>query len=116
MRRRLRTTPHVPARACRAMAANVENGRIWGILGAARFYAGDMKGASQDLQRNFELTNGGSPMTLFQLAAARQQLGDAGGAGYCSDLGVQRHLRTAPCDPAARGFRDQAARALQIEN
>jgi tetratricopeptide (TPR) repeat protein len=89
-----------------------EDGNKWNTLGAARYRAGDWKGAIEALNQSMRLRKRGDANDWFFLAMAHQRLNRKEEARQWYDRAVQWMDRHAPKDEELRRFRTEAEEVL----
>jgi eukaryotic-like serine/threonine-protein kinase len=105
-----------PSRACRLAEQAVNQGpheeRYWGILGLARYRAGDWKSAAAALEKARELRQGADGADGFFLAMAYWRLGEKERAREVYDRVRLWAEKNKPNDVDAHRFRAEAAALL----
>ena len=81
---------------------------------AARFRAGELKEAIQELEKSMDLRKGGDSFGWFFLAMAHWQLGEKEMARKWFDQGVEWMEKKAPKDEDLRRFRGEAEQLLGV--
>jgi serine/threonine protein kinase len=112
--------PHDPERAAKLARKAVDrepgNRDAWNTLGVALWRAGDCGEAVAALEKSMTLSNGGDPADWLVLAMIRQREGRSEEARKLFDRSAaQFDGNLTPIDPSVRSLRNEAARALGIE-
>jgi serine/threonine protein kinase/Flp pilus assembly protein TadD len=111
---RLRDAARAVELATQATTLDGSEGAYWNTLGAARYRAGDWRGAARALGKSMDLRKGGDSSDWFFLAMTHWRLGEKDRARARYDQAVAWMEANLPSDPELLRFRAEAAALLGV--
>jgi Flp pilus assembly protein TadD len=111
---KFRNSQEAVALAERAVQLTPKDGNYWNTLGAARYRAGDYRGAITALEKAMALRQRGNSFDWFFLAMAHWRLGDPDEARQWYDKAVSWMEEHQPKDQELARFRAEAEELLAM--